>query len=125
MTTTEATPTCANATATTCPICNGTGIVGTWVQWSDGLGGASATCSLCDGAGSFDFDPATELARLKSLLEPFLYKVWLVAGCYPKSSRSGSEAGHVIGLRNEVLRELKKFPESLHQSCDIRRPEDK
>lgn len=43
-----------NTNTSECPDCRGKGSVYTQVQWSDGLGGATATCSLCDGTGALD-----------------------------------------------------------------------
>lgn len=37
-----------------CPECKGNGTVYDQVQWSDGLGGVTATCALCDGKGSLN-----------------------------------------------------------------------
>lgn len=37
-----------------CPDCRGKGTVYDQVQWSDGLGGVTCTCSLCDGEGKLD-----------------------------------------------------------------------
>jgi hypothetical protein len=41
-------------TNTECPDCRGKGTVYDQVEWSDGLGGVTCTCSLCDGKGSLD-----------------------------------------------------------------------
>lgn len=43
-----------NTNTSECPDCRGEGSLYTQVQWSDGLGGATATCSLCDGTGKID-----------------------------------------------------------------------
>lgn len=105
---------------TTCPYCHGSGEIGTWVQWSDGLGGSSAQCPVCDGNKAIDFDPVQELAQIKTRLAHFLYKVWLASGCnILHESQSGLQP-HEQSLRNEVLRLLKEFPESTHSSCDVK-----
>lgn len=46
-----------------CPDCRGEGTVCDQVQWSDGLGGVTCTCSLCDGRGRIDV--VAELRRHK------------------------------------------------------------
>lgn len=50
-------------TSTECPDCRGEGTVYDQVEWSDGLGGVTCTCSLCDGKGSID--AIAELRRYK------------------------------------------------------------
>jgi hypothetical protein len=43
-----------NTNTSACPDCRGEGTVYDQVQWSDGLGGVTATCTLCDGTGKID-----------------------------------------------------------------------
>lgn len=103
-----------------CPHCKGTGSVGVWVQWSDGLGGSSATCSVCGGAGSIDFDPIRELARVNSLLIDLLYEAWLVAGCDIRSHEATRLEPHQQALRNDLLNKIKALPDHLHSRCEVR-----
>lgn len=113
----------APTNATTCPHCNGRGEIGVWVDWSDGMGGSSAACSVCDGTGKADFHAvARELAEIKTRLQSFLYKTWLIAGCRTQDVRSTEDrvwAAPSQALCNEVLRGLKEFPAALHDGCDI------
>lgn len=106
----------------TCPHCNGTGEIGTWVQWSDGLGGSSAQCPVCDGNKTIDFDPVQELAKIKTRLSSFLYKVWLAAGCRVQKITNTETRVWAVpsqAMCNDVLRLLKEFPEATHASCEI------
>jgi len=43
-----------NTNSSECPECRGKGTVYDQVEWSDGLGGVTCTCSLCDGKGSLN-----------------------------------------------------------------------
>jgi hypothetical protein len=43
-----------NTNISECPDCRGKGTVYDQVEWSDGLGGVTATCSLCDGEGKLN-----------------------------------------------------------------------
>lgn len=121
MTTTE--------TTTICPHCNGRGEFPCFVQWSDGLGGSSAACSVCDGRGTIDFDPVKQLAEIKAALKDLLYKTWLVAGCrtvkYQDYEADQKQTAipcqrHTQQLRNNVLLGIKSLPADLHPT----RPEE-
>ena len=111
-----------NKTTTTCPHCQGRGEIGIWVNWSDGMGGSSAQCPVCDGAKEIDFDPVRAYADLKSRLAGFCYKVWLIAGCRVQRIKSTDDRVHFApsqALCNEVLRDLKELPASIHDGLDI------
>ena len=119
-----ATTTCeATATPATCPHCRGEGCVGIWVDWSDGMGGSSATCPLCEGKKVLDFDPCKELVALRQKLSGFLYKVWLIAGCYPTVCEVSKLEPHEQAIRNEVLRLLMEFPQAEAAGCDLKKPQ--
>lgn len=47
-----------------CPDCRGAGKVYDQVEWSDGLGGVTCTCDLCDGKGALA-DPLAQLREYK------------------------------------------------------------
>lgn len=62
-----------NTNTSECPDCHGKGTVYVQVQWSDGLGGATATCSLCDGTGKINI-----LADLRKWIDLELFLVGLI-----------------------------------------------
>lgn len=111
------------AEAPDCPHCHGKGEVGIWVDWSDGMGGSSATCPLCDGRKTVDTATLLkEFVALKTVLPDLLYKAWLVAGCHVVSYREHAAdrktshipcEWHTQEIRNDVLRAINALPESV------------
>jgi len=81
-----------------CPDCRGRGTVYDQVEWSDGLGGVTCTCSLCDGRGKLDVLADLRRYKRQSLAAgAALEQLQCHVLCYLDTS-DASRAGSVRGM---------------------------